>query len=164
MARSPASAHRRPTALKVLNGSAEHHPERRNPTEPVPTGRPEMPPDLSPAEQAVWHRVLAVLPAGVITAADEGIFQAYCQERALVDELRKLVATSGLIVRSSHARGDVTKNPLLGPLRDRVSLMRALAGDLGLTPAARSGVAAPPARSAQSDGMAELLKPRRRTS
>lgn len=54
------------------------------------------------------------------------------------------------------------KHPLLGVLRDHAALVRAFAGDLGLTPSARTTVHAAP--KAKDEAMAALLTPRRKTS
>ena len=144
----------KPTALKVLNGSAEHHPERRNRDEPTPQGVPVMPADLSDAEQEVWRHVTGAMPSGVITAADRDVLRLYCEHLALEGELRGLVRRMGLLVRSSsHAhRDELTKNPLLSALRAEATLVRALAADLGLTPSARSGLHAPATPSRRSHG------------
>jgi P27 family predicted phage terminase small subunit len=152
----------KPTALKVLNGSAAHDPGRLNRDEPHPEGQPVMPADLSAAEQEVWRHVLAEMPSGVITGVDRDVFRIYCEEVALERAIRDLVGRSGLLVRSSsHAnRGELTENPLLAVLRDHATLVRSFAADLGLTPTARSGIHAAPKRN--DDRMASLLIPRRR--
>ena len=153
----------KPTALKVLNGSAAHDPGRLNRDEPHPVGLPVMPPDLSVAEQEVWGHVIGAMPAGVISAVDRDVFRIYCEEVALEREIRDLVGRSGILVRSSsHARrGELTKNPLLAVLRDHATLVRAFASDLGLNPSARSGIHAAPRPN--DDGLAALLVPRRRS-
>jgi P27 family predicted phage terminase small subunit len=152
----------KPTALKVLNGSAAHDPGRLSRDEPIPQGHPVMPIDLSEAEQEVWRHVLAAMPTGVITAVDRDVFRIYCEEVALEREIRGLVGRSGILVRSSsHARrGELTKNPLLAVLRDHATLVRSFASDLGLTPTARTSVHAAPRPN--DDRMAALLTPRRR--
>ena len=153
----------KPTALKVLNGSAETNPGRINREEPIPQGVLTMPADLALAEQEVWRHVTAAMPAGVITSVDRDVFRIYCQEVALEQEIRRMVGRSGILVRSSsHGRADqLTKNPLLAVLRDHATLVRSLASDLGLTPTSRPGIHAAP--KSNDNSMAALMTPKRQT-
>lgn len=88
----------KPTALKILNGSAEHDPQRISRDEPTPLGLPTMPADLAPAAQEVWRHVMATMPAGVIMATDRDVFRIYCEEVVLEQELRSLVARTGVLI------------------------------------------------------------------
>jgi len=149
----------KPTALKVLNGSAAHDPQRINRDEPIPQGALVMPADLALAEQEVWRHVTASMPAGVITSVDRDVFRIYCQEVALEQEIRRMVGRSGILMRSSSH--GLTKNPLLAVLRDHATLVRGFASDLGLTPSARTSIHAAP--KSNDNSMAALLTPKRRT-
>ena len=149
----------KPTALKVLNGSAAHDPQRINREEPIPQGVLTMPADLTLAEQEVWRHVTASMPAGVITSTDRDIFRIYCQEVALEQKVRRMVGRSGILVRS-EGHG-LAKNPLLSVLRDHASLVRGFASDLGLTPSARTSIHA--VKPTNDNSMAALMTPKRRT-
>jgi len=132
-----------PTRLKVLRG--ETRPSRLNHAAPEPRGgRPRQPADLSPAASAVWRRVLREMGAtGVISAVDADILRAYCEAvsryayaAAALEQVGPLITAAG----SGARRGELVKNPLHQVVRDNALLVRALARELGLTPAARVGL------------------------
>ncbi len=144
---------RKPTRLKILNGSAAHDPQRINRREPQPTiGMPRIPSDLGPVAREVWRHVARTIGhTGVITGADVDVLRAYCeavaryrQAAALLDKSGPLIVAGGTGAR----RGELVKNPLAQIVRDNALLIRMLARELGLTPAARPGLSAhvPPER------------------
>jgi len=144
---------RKPTRLKVLNGSAAHDPGRINRREPRPSpGSPRMPADLSPAARVVWRHVIREMgPTGVITGADADVLRAYCESVARYQQAAVLLDKSGpLIVAGGTGarRGELVKNPLAQIVRDNALLVRMFARELGLTPAARPSLSAhvPPER------------------
>lgn len=153
---------RKPTALKVLNGSWDHHPERRNMREPQPsTAAPKMPTDLDPAAKAVWNRVMREQAPGVILAAHADVFRVYCETVVRYEAWSKLLAQSGPIIRG--ARGsDLVKNPLVGMVRDQADQIRMFARELGLTPSALSGISVADT-SGEPSRVAGLLTSRRQT-
>ena len=69
---------RKPTALKVMQGTARL--DRTPANEPKPDGTPE-PPDFLTAEARVeWDRLASGMEAiGLLTTADRAIFAGYCQ-------------------------------------------------------------------------------------
>lgn len=73
----------KPSALKILNGSAAHHPERVNAAEPkgIPlTAVPEPPYDLSALALGAWRRnASAAVTLGVLTAADLDTLAVACE-------------------------------------------------------------------------------------
>ena len=127
-----------PTKLKLLRG--ETRPSRLNRSEPTPRStRPRMPLDMSPAAIAVWRRVLREMGAtGVITSADGDVLRTYCESVARYGYAAKLLETSGPLVRGQ--KGELVKNPLHQVVRDNAVLVRSLARELGLTPAARANL------------------------
>ena len=144
---------RKPTRLKVLNGSAAHDPGRINRHEPQPNrGFPRIPSDLGPVAADVWRGVRATMGhTGVITGADVDVLRAYCESvaryrlgAALLDQSGPLVVARGTGAR----RGELVKNQLIQIVRDNALLIRMLARELGLTPASRPTLAghAPPQR------------------
>jgi phage terminase small subunit len=64
----------KPTALKILNGSAAHHPERANLAEPMPdalTAIPEPPMALRGHARLAWNRLAReAIAMHVLTSAD----------------------------------------------------------------------------------------------
>ena len=125
-----------PTKLKLLRG--ETRPSRLNRSEPKPrSNRPRMPLDMAPAATATWRRVMRDMGAtGVITSADADVLRAYCESVARYQYAAGMLQQSGPLVRGQ--RGELVKNPLHQVVRDNVVLVRALARELGLTPAART--------------------------
>ena len=128
-----------PTALKVLRG--ETRPSRLNRDEPMPAETlPLVPDDLSPAARPVWRRVLREFgQTGVIRGADGDVLRIYCETVARYERASQLLDQSGPLVRGARS-GELVKNPLHQIVRDNAVLIRALAGELGLTPAARVGL------------------------
>lgn len=147
---------RKPTALKVLNGSAAHDPQRVNRDEPRPRNAPpRMPRDLGPAARLVWRRTLRDMPPGVILAAHAPVFRVYCEAVARYEAWAALLAEGGPVVRGSRG-GELVRNPLVQMVRDQADQVRAFARELGLTPSSLSGVSAAPA--AEADPLDELLR------
>lgn len=126
-----------PTRLRVLRGDKRP----LNSEEPKPLDRPPVLPDGMTAEAvAVWTRVLADYgEAGVIMAVDADGFRIYCEAVARYDHAAALLADSGPLVRGARS-GDLIKNPLHQIVRDNAELVRSLARELGLTPAARANL------------------------
>lgn len=87
---------RTPTALKILNGSDAHHPERRNPAEPKPDVGAKPPPWLprsGPARRA-WRRLAPILTATrILTVADAEALALVCT--ALADYLEARADANG---------------------------------------------------------------------
>src|SRR5574340_371789 len=106
-ARGPAP---KPLRLKMLNGSAEHHPERtpRHPAQPLDRA-PAMPPDMSPAAQAVRRTTLEAQAPGVIVAAHGPVLRIFCEAVVRYVEAQTALAGSGLLLND---RGSLRKNPL----------------------------------------------------
>jgi P27 family predicted phage terminase small subunit len=118
-----------------------------------------MPPDLDPAAQAVWERVLRDQAPGVILAAHADVLRLYCEAVVRYGEASALLGKSGLLLRG--ARGaEVVRNPLVAMVRDSGEQVRVLARELGLTPSSLSGVTA--FRSPDQETTADLMTSRRR--
>lgn len=137
-----------PTRLKILRG--ETRPSRINRDEPEPADNaPEQPADMDPAAAVVWGRVMREFGhAAVIKASDSDVLRIYCEAVARYEEASRLLTRSGPLVKG--LRGEFVKNPLHQVVRDNAVLVRSLAGDLGLTPSARTGLRAPDRAAPQS--------------
>lgn len=122
-----------PTALKKLAGN----PGKRalNEREPKPTTGAPACPDWMPAEgRAQWERVVPELDRlKMLTTVDSAVLEAFC-------------AVYAEFVGSVRA-GEPIKASL-------IAQMRFYAGELGLTPAARARLAAPPG---QEDEQIEMF-------
>lgn len=153
-ARGPAP---KPLALKLLNGSAEHHPERvpKNPAQPVDQP-PAMPPDLAPEAQAVWRETLATQAPGVILAAHGPTLRVYCETVVAYVHARHLLLDTGVLVKG---RTGLAKSPLHQVVRDNADLLRLFGKELGLTPSSIGALSA--AAAPKADPMADLMRPRR---
>lgn len=135
-----------PTALKLLKG--ETRSSRLNKREPKPTPvLPKMPRGLDERAAQVWRRVIRDYGrTGVLTAVDGDALRAYCEAVSRYEYAAQQLAQSGPLIRGAR-RGELVKNPLHQVVRDNADLMRQFARELGLTPAARTGIKVPEAPS-----------------
>ncbi len=150
-----------PTALKLLRG--ETRPSRINRHEPRPVGELGPIPDISPEAQAVWRHVVGALGnTGVLRDADSDIVRIYCETVARYDKASRLLDASGPLITGARGR-ELVKNPLHQVVRDDAVLIRSLASELGLTPAARVGLHDAHGRATSASTILERLQARRRT-
>ena len=150
-----------PTALKILRG--ETRPSRINGDEPRPVGElVPIPEDISPEAQAVWRRVLREFGhTGVIRGADGDVMRIYCETVARYEKTSRLLDQSGPLVRGARS-GELVKNPLHQIVRDNATLVRSLAGELGLSPAARVGLHDANGRATKVSTTLQRLQAKRR--
>lgn len=153
-ARGPAP---KPLALKVLNGSADHDPQRlpKNPAKPIDRD-PVEPSDLSAEARVVWRRVMATQAPGVIRAAHTDTLRIYCEAVARYNRTQKLLEQTGELIQGRHG---LVRSPLVQIVRDTADQVRAYARELGLTPSSVSTLSAAVGAS-KSDPMAALMTPR----
>ncbi len=150
-----------PTVLKLLRG--ETRPSRINRHEPIPVGELGPIPDISPEAQAVWRHVVGALGnTGVLRDADSDIVRIYCETVARYDKASRLLDASGPLITGARGR-ELVKNPLHQVVRDDAVLIRSLASELGLTPAARVGLHDAHGRATSASTILERLQARRRT-
>ena len=151
-----------PTALKILRG--ETRPSRIGRDEPRPVGElVSIPTDISPEAQAVWRRVLREFGhTGVIRGADSDIMRIYCETVARYEKASRLLDASGPLITGARG-GELVKNPLHQIVRDNAVLVRSLASELGLTPAARVGLHDAHGRATPASTILERLQARRHT-
>jgi P27 family predicted phage terminase small subunit len=129
---------KKPTALKIVQGTAQ--PSRINADEPVvdaPVGAPFE--DMLKSEQEQWREIAAT--CFWLTEADRHTLRHYCEtwqdyqsERGRMKAKGSVYKAKSGYAQSSAYFGNVMK------LRDE---LRRLAGELGLTPAARTNIKAP---------------------
>jgi|SRR5215203_1426363 len=144
---------RKPAKIRHLEGNRSQTPI---PREIEPQGRPRCPGHLTEAEQARWKDIVASLPVEVLTRADEQVIErmavAWTAYREACEALRK---TGGTLVDRQF--GNVVRNPLLIVKKQTVEEMNSCGMQLGLSPAARTRIAAPP--EVDDDPLAVLLGP-----
>ncbi len=94
---------------------------------------------MADGAKAIWRRVLREYGgSGVITGADADALRVYCDAVARYEVAARTLDASGPLVRGQ--RGELVKNPLHQIVRDNADLIRLYARELGLTPAARTGL------------------------
>jgi phage terminase small subunit len=117
MARPP-----KPTALKELNGSARHDPQRINRNEPKPTrGIGPANSSLNEQQQAIWDEVVGISYAGVLGEADRIALEMMCR---LIYEMR---------------------NDFEEMSAAKITQLSTLLGRFGMTPSDRSKIVIPKA-------------------
>lgn len=140
----------KPTAIKMIDGNPGKRPINR--TEPIPIGGAGRPPAyLGREAKRYWRETVASMPSTLYTAADRGVLEAYCQQRAAMERLSRAMA-----------KPDVTTDQLLAgnrELRQVADLIRRLGSELGLTPTARARMHVPDKIEAPivRHGLAKLL-------
>jgi P27 family predicted phage terminase small subunit len=139
-----------PTHLRLLRGNPSKRPV--NPNEPKPSIPEEcLPPPkfLEPYAVEEWQRVAPELHRlGLLTVPDVGALAAYCgayaRWRNAEEVLAKIAANDptmrGLLVKQVGM--GATINPLVKVARLAAADMIRAAGEFGMTPAARSRIAA----------------------
>ena len=143
----------KPTALRRMHGN----PGKRgyNHDEPVPPdAMPDCPPHLGDLARAEWDRLAEVLhQMGVLTTVDRAALAAYCQCYGRWAEAEERLGTTPMLIKT--ASGYVQQSPWLSIANKQMELMGRFMSELGLTPAARSRVAA--LRNAEA-GMEAITK------
>lgn len=141
----------KPTALKLIAGNPGKRAINRREPRP-PASKPTCPAHLSPTAKAEWRRIAGVMHRiGILTQVDRAALAAYCQAYGRwVAAERKLTETPALIKSPS---GYVQQSPWLSVANKQLELMGRYMAELGITPAARSRVAAVPGEEAGSSEM-----------
>lgn len=107
---------KKPTALKVAQGTASRNKQRQNPNEPVPArGIGPAPGHLNPGQKKIWDEIVGIMYAGVLGEADRIALELMT---VLLDEFRvnpldfsgaKLARLEGLLSRFGMTPADRTK-------------------------------------------------------
>ncbi|MCE9563518.1 MAG: phage terminase small subunit P27 family [Planctomycetes bacterium] len=112
-------------------------------------GAPSMPKHLGKPARVVWKRTVTEMEkAGTLTHADRDILAAYCVAVADLETLSARIDADGLMIdtptvdRNGKLTGQTVlkMHPALKWRADLLNKVKQLAGELGLTPAARSRV------------------------
>jgi P27 family predicted phage terminase small subunit len=158
-----------PLHLRLLKGNPGKRALR---PEIEPASEPECPappPFVTGYAADEWWRLGPELHRlGLLTVLDVAALAAYCVAyqhwRTAEEKLAEMAArdpvTSGLLIKSTV--GDARRNPLIAIARAAAADMVSWAGEFGMSPAARSRIAAgvgPPPGPGKFDGLLGPLRP-----
>lgn len=131
---------RKPTALKVLHGDFDKDPQRRNRAEPEPeTEIPKCPEKLTVVGRNEWRRVCGELKLlGVISLAERGSIEQYCQAYEKLHECEKVVKEQGRFFESENGPKE---HPASKAARSYADQCIKLLASFGLTPTSRTRLA-----------------------
>ena len=143
-----------PAEMHILAGT--FRADRHNADAPKPKeGIPPAPKHLDKVARAEYHRVARLLKkCRTITEADLAVLTCYASAWARLIEAEMQLKTTGLIVKSPA--GFPCISPYLSIVRAASEELRKLAGELGLSPAARTKLKASPAATS-NDPMAAIV-------
>ena len=145
----PPGPPKKPTALKLIQGTAHRNKARLNPNEPQPQKfvRPPGPPKhLSAEAKAEWRRVVKELHAtGVLTKIDVTALANYCMAFSDMIRAKGLLEQwnrdNPKLIDVQETMGGMWKtHPYVLQLREARRDMMRFAQEFGLTPASRTRV------------------------
>lgn len=144
---------RKPTNLKVLQGTARLHRLKREPRHPV--GNPRPPAWLGEEARAFWAELMPMLVgAGVLTTADRQALALTCSALAEHQAARAVLAAGGSTYEAEAASGAILhrERPEVRVAND--AWRRAMRGlvEFGLTPASRGRLDVEPGAAAACRG------------
>lgn len=140
----------KPTHLKLIEGNRGKRPLNGKEAKIAPA-LPAPPPHLTAEALEEWNRVAAWLHrVGLLSEVDRAALAAYAQaygrwvqaERAIAKMAEKDQLTGGLMIKTSN--GNAIQNPLVGTANKAAADMMRYAAEFGMTPSARSRIAAQP--------------------
>lgn len=142
----------------------ETKPSRLNFEQPVPRSIAPVKPQLAPAAEALWDRIVADAPPGMLTSLDSELLRMYCETVVTYVTYRPVyerapVLAAGTFLDAEGKRHTIMhKSPMHQVIRDSIEVARLLARELGFSPAARMGMHMTVAASAMaSDGMDDII-------
>lgn len=131
----------KPTRMKVLTGNPGKRPLNKNEPRPDPV-IPDCPPELSPAAQREWARLVGELSSlNMITKLDRAALAAFCGAYALWAEATLAIQKHGTLVKSPT--GYPLQSPYISIVNRQAEIMMRLASEFGFTPASRSKISVP---------------------
>jgi P27 family predicted phage terminase small subunit len=134
----PRGRPRKPTKLKKAQGTLQKCRTLPNEWTPPP-GAPPEPADLDKVGRKEWRRVVEELTtAGVLTKIDASMLEGYCSMFSQALTYRALAQAEPIIASFTGPK----VNPAAEMARKSWALARQFAAEFGMTPAARSRVAA----------------------
>jgi P27 family predicted phage terminase small subunit len=140
----------KPTALRIIEGNKGKRALPAHEPKP-PSDMPEPPPFLNAYGLQEWHRVAGTLHAiGSLSNIDQSVLAAYCTAYALwrhaeedLERMRQMDgSTHGAVLKTKQ--GNLIQNPLIGVVNTARRDVQRLAAEFGLSPSARTQIAANP--------------------
>jgi len=140
----------KPTHLKLVTGNPGKRTLNRKEAK-AKAAIPAPPVHLTADAVEEWNRVAADLfNLGILSEIDRAALAAYAQsygrwvqaERAIAKMAEKDQLTGGLMIKTSN--GNAIQNPLVGTANKAAADMMRYAAEFGMTPSARSRIAAAP--------------------
>jgi P27 family predicted phage terminase small subunit len=139
----------KPAAMKHLEGNRG---KRKIRAEPVGKGLPQCPDYFTAEQRALWLATVQSAPPNLLCAADGALLEVFAVAWQTLRECNRLISNSTLLI---HSERGAVKNPLLSIRRMTVADLNSAASHLGMSPAARARLVAPPEDA--DDPMALLL-------
>jgi P27 family predicted phage terminase small subunit len=146
------SRHRRPGPIKELEGNRAKQGKAKLKPDPRGIGQPRMPDHLTEIERELWADVVASLPVGLLSRADDAVLERMATAWARWRRVKIKIDETGDLVKSSM--GPV-RSPLYPVLHAAEREMQSCGEVLGLSPVSRARLVAPGA--AAEDPMELLL-------
>ena len=110
--------------------------------EPRGLGVPEPPAYLTSAERERWNEIVHSLPVGLLTCADTSTMERMAVSWAAFRDATERLRAADVLAQGRERT--VVKNPLFTIQRQASQEMQRCAMSLGLSPAARTKLSAPP--------------------
>ena len=133
---------RKPTALKILQGT--FRPDRAPKNEPKPEPKiPPCPAHLDAIARHEWHVLSQLLhPLGLLTLLDRGALEMYCDSYSRWVRATAAVRESGEVVTLKGSTGQtrIFPNPWRRIADTAFEQMNRMLSEFGLTPASRSRI------------------------
>lgn len=130
---------KKPTELKILQGTNRKHRQVEQEPEFEKKEHYDPPLWLNQLARDSWVELVPILVnARVLTDADLRCLESYCVHYSNFINAQRQVNEEGYTLTS--AGGAIVKNPACTVVKESSSEMRALAGVLGLDPAARTRI------------------------
>lgn len=132
---------RKPTHLRLVEGDKSRRGLKAQRNEPVPEGDLWDPPaHLNEDQAAAWRSVISRAPVGLLKRLDsemlEGWVVAYCLRKSAVEKFE--AGGKQMLIKTPN--GAVQQSPYIGIINRQSVIMKALAAEMGFSPAARTRV------------------------
>lgn len=145
----------KPTVLKELEGNPGRRPLNKN--EPKPDKKaPRCPSWLEEEAKKEWKRMGTILEQmGLLTEMDMAAFAGYCQAFARWREAEEFITQHGTMIRTPN--GYLQQVPQVSIAQTNLKIMLKFCEQFGLTPSARSRIAAGEELQQEADPMELIL-------
>ena len=152
--------HKKPTAIRLLEGDRGKGKYPINKDEPQPPKAPvECPCWLTGYARDEWERIAPSLEAmGVLSCVDINAFSAYCTAYSTYRQASEYLSSHEPVYYA--ANGNAHPSPYVNIMNTAMTTMKAFAAEFGLTPASRSRIIAGAKleiKHEEHDPMADLL-------